>query len=144
MRYLLDTDICIYTMKRHPPEVRARLSALPVGDVGISGIVLAELRYGICKSERRQANEAALRDFLAFCKVLDWPQGAASEYGLIRAELECQGRIIGSNDLLIAAHALHLGVALVTNNTDELKRVSGLKIENWIDGGALAESTQIK
>ncbi len=134
MSYLLDTNICIYTMKRHPPAVRERLHNLPTGDVGISSIVLAELHYGICKSKRRQQNEAALTDFLAFCRVLDWPQAAASVYGAIRADLERRGQVIGGNDLLIAAHALHLGVTLVTNNTLEFERVTNLRIENWISG----------
>ena len=132
MRYLLDTNICIYTMKRHAPEVRSRLHDLSVDDVGISSIVLAELQYGIRKSQRRQQNEAALTDFLAFCRVLDWPHQAAAVCGELRARLERQGQIIGSNDLLIAAHALHLGATLVTHNTQEFSRVPRLKIEDWI------------
>ena len=132
MRYLLDTNICIYTMKRHPPEVRARLEGLSIDEVGISSIVLAELQYGIRKSQRRHQNEAALTDFLAFCRVLDWPHQAAAVYGELRAKLERQGRVIGGNDLLIAAHALHLGATLVTNNTQEFARVARLKVENWI------------
>jgi tRNA(fMet)-specific endonuclease VapC len=132
MHYLPDTNICIYVMKHHPPQVRKRLHDLAIGDVGISGIVLAELRYGIRTSARRQHNEGALSDFLVFCCVLDWPQEAARVYGDIRADLERQGRVSGSNDLLIAAHALYLGVPLVTNNAQEFERVPNLEVENGL------------
>lgn len=131
MRYMLDTDICIYIMKRRPPEVHRRLRDVPVGAVGISAIVLAELRYGIAKSMEPARSEAALADFLAFVKVLDWPEEAAEDYGVIRAQLERSGEVIGANDLLIAAHARHLGSTLVTNNGREFERVPGLPIESW-------------
>jgi tRNA(fMet)-specific endonuclease VapC len=131
MRWMLDTDICIFIMKHHPPQVRARLRRAAIGEVGISAIVLGELKLGIAKSKRRGDNTAALEDFLAYCIVLDWPQDAASTYADIRANLEAQGTPIGGNDLLIAAHAQHLGSTLVTNNTAEFERVSGLRLENW-------------
>ena len=105
MRWMLDTNTCIYTMKHHPPQVQARLRRIAIGEVGISAIVLAELRFGIQKSRRRQENAAALADFLPYCVVLDWPQEASGVYAEIRDELEAQGMAIGSNDLLIAAHA---------------------------------------
>ena len=132
MRWMLDTNTCIYIMKHHPPQVQARLRRVAIGEVGISAIVLAELRFGVEKSRRRDENTAALTDFLSFCLVLDWPQQATERYARIRNTLEAQGTPIGSNDLLIAAHALHLGCTLVTNNVEEFRRVSGVDIDNWI------------
>jgi tRNA(fMet)-specific endonuclease VapC len=133
MRWMLDTNTCIYVMKRHPPAVQERLRRVAVGEVGISAVVLAELRLGVRKSRRQVENTAALEDFLAFCLVLDWPQEASSLYAEIRADLESQGRPIGSNDLLIAAHALWLGSTLVTINLEEFARVPGLNTDNWIE-----------
>jgi tRNA(fMet)-specific endonuclease VapC len=132
MRWMLDTNTCIYVMKHHPPQVQARLRRIAIGEVGISAIVLAELRFGVEKSRRRDENTAALSDFLSYCLVFDWPQQAAGLYARIRTELEAQGTPIGGNDLLIAAHALYLGSTLVTNNVEELSRVRGLVWENWI------------
>lgn len=131
MRYLLDTDICIYIMKSQPPSVRTRLRKIPVGNVAVSAIVLAELQYGISKSSRREHNAAALQDFLEYCPVEDWPQAAAGVYGDIRMALERSGSPIGGNDLLIAAHAIHVKATLVTHNSREFKRVPGLKTEDW-------------
>lgn len=132
MQYMLDTNICIYIMKHHPPQVREKLKKTRMGDVLISGIVLAELWYGIGKSQQREKNQAALEDFLNFCVVQHWPHESASIYGEIRVALEKKGAVIGGNDLLIAAHAKYLGATLITNNAKEFKRVSGLKVENWI------------
>lgn len=131
MRYMLDTNICIYIMKRRPPEVRERLRGVVVGEVGISVLALAELRYGIAKSSQPERSEAALDDFLAYALVEDWPAGAASHYAEIRAHLERAGEIIGGNDLLIAAHARYRRATLVTNNDREFRRVPGLTVENW-------------
>lgn len=132
MRYLLDTDICIYIMKSHPASVRARLKRIPVDSVAISAIVLAELRYGIVKSRLHEQNAAALQDFLGYCRVEDWPHEAAPLYGEIRATLERDGTPIGGNDLLIAAHAVYAKATLATHNTREFRRVPGLKIEDWV------------
>lgn len=132
MRWMLDTNTCIYTMKHHPPKVRERLRGIAIGEVGISSIVLAELQFGIRKSRRREENAAALADFLPFCLVLDWPQEASEVYAQIRDALETQGTPIGSNDLLIAAHAMSLDCTLVTNNLAEFERVTGLMTDNWI------------
>lgn len=132
MRWMLDTNTCIYIMKHHPLQVRTRLRQVPIGEVGMSSIVLAELRFGVQKSRRRQENTAALEDFLAFCMVLDWPQQASDVYAELRHELEAHGTPIGSNDLLIAAHALYLRCTLVTNNSREFERVPGLVIDNWV------------
>ncbi|MCF7992547.1 MAG: type II toxin-antitoxin system VapC family toxin [Thiohalocapsa sp.] len=131
MRWMLDTNTCIYTMKHHPPRVQARLREIAIGDVGISAIVLAELQFGVRKSRRQQENAAALTDFLHYCMVLGWPQEASEAYAEIRSALEARGTPIGANDLLIAAHARYLGCTLVTNNVGEFERVPGLRIENW-------------
>lgn len=112
--------------------MQARLRRVAIGEVGISAIVLAELRFGVEKSRRRDENAAALADFLAFCLVLDWSHQAAGPYVRIRNDLEAQGMPIGANDLLIAAHAMHLGCVLVTNNVQEFRRVDGLDVDNWI------------
>ncbi|MCF8111921.1 MAG: type II toxin-antitoxin system VapC family toxin [Desulfobacteraceae bacterium] len=129
--YMLDTNVCITIMKGHP-GIKAKIVNIAPEKIGISSIVLAELSYGVCKSAQRKRNEQALYDFCSVCTVLDWPGQAAIAYGEIRASLETQGRIIGANDLLIAAHARHLNAVLVTNNVSEFKRVPGLSIENWI------------
>lgn len=131
MRYMLDTDTCIYIMKAQPTSVRKRLEKIPVSAVAISAVVLAELEYGIDKSRRPEHNQAALKDFLDYCSVEDWPRAAADIYGQIRIALERRGTPIGGNDLLIAAHAVHSKVTLVTHNGREFERVPGLKIEDW-------------
>ncbi len=131
--YMLDTNICIYIMKQHPSAVRDRITGIPPREVMISGIVLAELWYGVSKSAQRQRNEMALSDFLAVCGVEEWPTQAAPLYGDLRASLERRGRIIGGNDLLIASHALLRKATLVTNNTREFERVPGLMVENWVE-----------
>lgn len=132
MRWMLDTNTCIYTMKHHPPQVRERLRGIAIGEVGISAIVLAELRFGIEKSRRRKENAAALGDFLTYCLVLDWPHEATRIYAQIRDTLESSGTPIGANDLLIASHAVYLNCTLVTNNRAEFDRVPGLTIDNWV------------
>lgn len=100
--------------------------------VGVSSIVIAELWYGITQSQRQEDNEEALKDFMRYVTVLDWPVYAASAYGRIRSYLKNKGTPIGAMNLLIAAHALSLDAVLVTNNVREFKRVPKLKIENWI------------
>ncbi len=105
---------------------------MPVEDVGVSSVVAAELWYGVALSEKKKLNEAALRDFLDFVNVLDWPSGACPVYGRIRAHLKKKGTPIGAMDLLIASHAVFLSAALVTNNTREFDRVPELKVENWL------------
>jgi len=131
MNYMLDTNVCIAVMKGHP-GVRSKLRTRRPNEISISSIVQAELYYGIWKSLHRTQNEEALTDFLAICSVLDWPSEASNTYGQIRAELEAQGRIIGANDLLIAAHAKYLNVILVTNNVREFERIPDLTVENWM------------
>lgn len=130
-RFLLDTDISSYIMKRSHEAVLTKLRTVPVSAVGISVITKAELMYGVEMSPRRKQDEAALLAFLRHAATLDWPDVAATHYARIRADLRRRGRMIGANDLLIAAHALALGLVLVTNNVDEFRRVEGLEIENW-------------
>jgi tRNA(fMet)-specific endonuclease VapC len=130
-RYMLDTDTCSYIMKRSHDSVLKRLQEVPVSDVCISAITKAELLYGVEVSPRRQQDEAALNAFLQYVEVLDFPDRASSHYAKIRAELKAAGRMIGANDLLIAAHARSLGLTLVTNNTGEFGRVHSLATENW-------------
>lgn len=131
MEYLLDTNICIYIIKRRPEQVFDKLLTLSVGSVGISSITLAELQYGIEKSTNPDKNKEALEKFLTPIEILDFGAGATEEYGKIRAELERKGTPIGSLDLLIASHAKSLDLTLVTNNEKEFVRVVNLKIENW-------------
>lgn len=132
MQYMLDTNICIAIIKRHTKEIHKRLSKISAGQVGISSIVLAELWYGVSLSKKQAQNERALKDFLKYAVVLDWPENAASHYGRIRAMLKEKGLMIGANDLLIAAHAVALDSVLVTDNLREFTRIPGLRVENWI------------
>jgi tRNA(fMet)-specific endonuclease VapC len=130
-RYMLDTDTCSYIMKRSNDTVLKRLSKVPVHDVCISVITKSELLYGVEVSPKRRHDEAALAEFLRYAEVLDFSDKASSHYAKIRADLKSRGRMIGANDLLIAAHARSLGLTLVTNNTREFGRVRNLAIENW-------------
>jgi tRNA(fMet)-specific endonuclease VapC len=130
-RYMLDTDICSYVMKRSYPAVLRRLRAVPVADVCMSVVTKAELLYGVEVSPRRSQDAAALAAFLAYVESLEFPDEAALHYAEIRASLKKRGAMIGANDLFIAAHARSLGVTLVTNNVAEFERVEDLRIENW-------------
>jgi tRNA(fMet)-specific endonuclease VapC len=131
MDYLLDTNICIYIIKKRPAEVFEKFKNLAIGDVGISSITLAELQYGIEKSSNSLKNREALEKFLTPIEIVDYGFEATVEYGIIRAELEKKGIPIGPLDTLIASHAKSLDVILVTNNVREFERIPGLKIENW-------------
>ena len=130
---MLDTNTCIHIIKERSEPVCRKLSRIAVGEVAISSIVAAELWYGVAYSEKKKQNEAALGDFLEYLEVMPWPGEAGPIYGRIRAELKKRGSPIGAMDLLIAAHAVHLGAVLVTENTKEFKQVPDLKIENWIN-----------
>jgi tRNA(fMet)-specific endonuclease VapC len=132
MEYLLDTNICIYIIKKKPVEVFEKFKNLTIGDVGISSITLAELQYGIEKSSSPEKNREALEKFLTPIEILEYGYDATVEYGKIRAELEKKGVPIGPLDMLIASHAKSLDMVLVTNNIREFERVADLKIENWI------------
>lgn len=131
IRYLLDTNICIYLIKQHPDTVLQRFRQVTVGDVGISSITVFELEYGIAKSTRPEQNRTALQNFLQPLFILPFDDLAAHEAGLIRAELERKGTPIGSYDLLIGAQARQTGLILVSNNMKEFKRIPALKLDNW-------------
>jgi tRNA(fMet)-specific endonuclease VapC len=133
MRFLLDTNICIYIIKNKPPQVLNKFKKLDISDVGISSITVAELEYGVYKSQRQEQNRVALSQFLISLEILPYDERATQIYGRIRAELEFQGIVIGSMDMLIASQAISLGLILVTNNIRELSRIPGLVLENWVD-----------
>jgi tRNA(fMet)-specific endonuclease VapC len=131
MKYLLDTNICIYLIKQKPASVLAMFNERAVGDIGISSISVAELSYGVQKSQLRDQNQRALAQFLAPLNKVEFDMKAAHAYGQIRAALEARGTPIGSLDTLIAGHAVSLEVTLVTNYEREFSRVPKLKVENW-------------
>ena len=132
MKVMLDTNICIYLIKQQPPTVIERFLSQPVGEIGISSITVAELAYGVSKSRHASKNRLALEKFLAPLEVAAFDPTAAWSYGRLRGQLEAKGTPIGSMDMLIAAHALRLGVRLVSNNLREFRRVPGLRLENWV------------
>ncbi len=133
MKYLIDTNICIYIMNKRPPDVIYKIKNTDVGMIGISSITVSELKYGAYKSKYKDQNLKRLDEFLTPFEILSYDQTAAEYYGEIRSKLEKQGFIIGPLDLLIAAHALSKGLILVTNNEKEFKRIKSLKIENWVN-----------
>ena len=132
MKYLLDTNICIALIRQRPAGLLQRLTTLEPGEVCLSSITLAELIYGAAKSSQTEQNLVALEQFLLPLELVNFDESAATAYGQIRAGLEREGKAIGSMDMLIAAHALSLNTILVTNNTKEFGRVSGLLLEDWI------------
>ena len=131
MKLLLDTNICIYLIKKRPPLVLKRFNAYAAGTIGISSITVAELEFGVQKSLYASQNQEALEQFLLPLVILDFDNEAARAYGKIRALLENRGRVIGAFDMLIAAHALSLNLPLATNNVREFLRIPGLKVINW-------------
>jgi len=130
MRYMLDTNLCIYIIKNRPATVLASLRAREAAGIGLSSICVAELFFGVRKSGSEK-NLLALRHFLEPLEIADFDPAAAEAYGGLRDTLERQGTPIGPLDTQIAAHALSLGVTLVTNNLREFSRVPGLPLENW-------------
>ena len=124
--FMLDTNICIYIIKKKPEQVLGRLKNTRISDIGVSSITLSELEYGAAKSSRPDQNRIALIEFLVPLEILPYNDMAAREYGRIRASLERHGTPIGSMDMLIAAHALSLNCTLVTNNEREFSRVTSL------------------
>jgi tRNA(fMet)-specific endonuclease VapC len=131
IRYLLDTNICIYIMNRRPIEIIQKFKQFNVGDIGISTITVSELKYGAVKSKNPKLNIQRVEEFLAPLEILPYDHNAADSYGEIRHNLETKGEVIGSLDMLIAAHALSKDIILVTNNEKEFLRVINLRIENW-------------
>jgi tRNA(fMet)-specific endonuclease VapC len=134
LRYLLDTNIVIYVLKRRPIEVLSVFNA-NAGRMAISVITLSELMHGAEKSARVSENLSVIEDFCSRLVVLPYGNKAAQHYGVIRAVLEKSGQSIGVNDLHIAAHARSEGLVLVTNNLAEFARVPALEVENWVDVG---------
>ncbi|RJX29531.1 MAG: type II toxin-antitoxin system VapC family toxin [Dethiobacter sp.] len=132
MKYMLDTNICIYIIKQKPPQVLETFQRLEVGDVCISTITLAELEYGVAKSLHREKNQTALAAFLVPLDILPFSDKAALACGKVRAALEKKGLLIGPYDLLISSHALSEGLTLVTNNLSEFQHIPGLPVENWV------------
>lgn len=131
MRYLLDTNTCVDYLNGRWPSVVARVQRSDPGDLRLSSVAVAELRYGADKSARLRENHARIDQLVQDIQCLDFDLGAAAAYGRIRADLEVIGKTIGPNDLLIAAQALSQGLILITNNLREFQRVKGLQIENW-------------
>lgn len=132
MKFLIDTNICIYIMNNRPPEVIQRFKNTDVGMVGVSTITVSELQYGVSKSKYKKQNLKRLDEFLTPFEILSYDEDASKCYGEVRSKLERQGQIIGPLDLLIAAHALSKDLILVTNNENEFKRIKSLKVENWV------------
>lgn len=132
MRFMLDTNICIYAIKNRPPRVLDHLRAHEVDGLGISSVSVAELFYGVEKSGSKK-NLAALKHFLEPLEIADFDLNAAQAYGHLRKTLEQSGTPIGPLDTQIAAHALALGAILVTNNGREFSRAPGLELVNWIE-----------
>ena len=132
MNYMLDTNICIYIIKKKPVSVLSKFREFDVGDICISSITFAELQYGIQKSEYQRRNRVALAGFIVPIEILPFSERAAEKYGKIRVELERQGNTIGAYDLLIGAQALAASLTLVTNNLREFERIPGLTCENWV------------
>jgi tRNA(fMet)-specific endonuclease VapC len=129
--YLLDTNICIYLIKRQPPRVLGHLMERQPSEVGLSVVTLSELAYGAQKSSAPERNRSALELFIAPFQVFEYSREASFICGEVRATLERKGTPIGAMDLMIAAHALALGATLVSNNLREFRRVHGLTTENW-------------
>ena len=132
MKYMLDTNMCIYIIKKHPENVLKKFKTFNVGDIYISSITLAELMYGVHKSHHQQKNKTALAEFTSPLEIMPFDGDAAKHYGEIRAYLEKNGTPIGSLDMMIAAHAQCLNLILVTNNKKEFSRIPHLKIEDWV------------
>ena len=133
MKYMLDTNICIYLIKRQPREVIDKFQGIIPGEIAISSVTVAEMMCGVGKSQQKDRNKSALESFLAPLEIVDFDFKAAQHYGMIRAYLEKMGTIIGAYDLMIAAHARDLGLILVTNNERVFQRIPDLIVENWVN-----------
>jgi len=131
MKFMLDTNTCIYIIKQKPPDVIERFKLTEISQIGISSITMSELLYGVSKSSKPEQNQIALTQFIAPLEILSYGGEAAQYYGELRAHLEKQGTPIGSLDMLIAAHALSIDCILITNNEKEFIRIPNLKIDNW-------------
>ncbi len=132
MKALLDTNVCIYLIRRKPIQVLECFERYAAGEIGLSSVTLAELQYGAATSQFPERNRQALEVFTLPLEIAPFDAEAAVIYGEVWFALERQGRTIGSMDLMIAAHALSLGVTLITHNTREFERVAGLQVEDWV------------
>lgn len=132
MKYLLDTNICIYIIKKKPEKVIKRFLKMKPDSIGISSITVSELYYGIAKSSKPNENTIALEQFILPLTVIDFNKEDSVAYGRLRAKLEQKGKLIGAMDLLIAAQALSRDLIIVTNNEREFKKIEGLSVENWV------------
>jgi len=132
MKYLLDTNICIYIIKNKYIDIVKKLDRVGIDNVAVSSITVAELEYGISKSSKPKESEEKLYEFLVPFEILDFNVAAARYYGKLRGELTKNGNLIGSMDMLIASIALANDLRIVTNNEKEFERIPNLKIENWI------------
>jgi tRNA(fMet)-specific endonuclease VapC len=130
---MLDTNICIYLIKQQPREVIDKFQGIAPGEIGISTISVAEMMYGVAKSQHQDKNKSALESFLSPLEIVDFDYVASQYYGVIRANLEKMGTSIGAYDLMIAAHAFSLGLVLVTNNEREFQQIPDLLVENWVN-----------
>jgi tRNA(fMet)-specific endonuclease VapC len=130
MRYMLDTNICIYLIKNHPPQVLLRLQALNQGEAVMSVVTYAELRAGLeIQTTNREQDEHALSLLVGRIPVLPFTQSDAESFGVLRASVRDRSR--NAMDRLIAAHAVNSGLTLVTNNDADFKDYPGLVVENW-------------
>lgn len=133
MKYLLDTNICIYIINEKPEQVLRKFEQYPVQEFGISSVTQAELQYGVQKSKNKNTNQDALDEFLLPLTILPFHgKRLVTHYGEIRVSLESKGKTIGPLDMLIAAHALSLDLMIISNNIKEFARIPNLKCENWI------------
>jgi len=132
MKYMLDTNICVYLIKKRPENVLINLHSNMHDGITISAITLAELMHGVEASAYPEKNALALNQFLSIVEILPFEDEAAVEYGKICTALRRQGTPIGAMDMLIAAHAKAKGLVIVTNNVREFERVEGLELENWV------------
>ncbi|WOG28382.1 type II toxin-antitoxin system tRNA(fMet)-specific endonuclease VapC [Endozoicomonas sp. 8E] len=132
LKFLLDTDISIYVIKRRPAELQSVFNAYD-GQIAISSITLSELLHGVEKSANPKKNRDNVESFVSRLEVLEYTPKASAHYGDIRANLEREGLVIGVNDAHIAAHARSEGLIAVTNNVREFERVKGLRVENWLE-----------
>jgi tRNA(fMet)-specific endonuclease VapC len=133
MKYLLDTNICIYIINEKPKKILKKFERYPVHEFGISSITHAELQYGVAKGKNKNTNQTALDQFLMPLTIIPFRgEKLVAYYGEIRALLESKGKAIGPLDMLIAAHALSMDLTIISNNIKEFSRIPNLKCENWI------------
>ena len=129
---MLDTDTCVFVLRRTAPVLTERLQSVPLAQQVVSMVTVAELLYGVEVSGRKKFNRAAVDLMLAHLRAIDFGRDAAEHYAQLRADLKRKGQVIGANDLMIAAHARSLGATVVTNNLKDFGRVKGLEVQNWL------------